>query len=107
MADATRARLEDFLRPSPKPVRATQEVVRREDLRALLAAHDALRAERDKYQALWHETARMVRAERERQAQAAPLLAACQAWMDSGYNMMTGVARLVDAVTAWRAAREG
>ncbi len=88
----------------------TREV--RADVLFLLERLDALLAERDKYQALWYETARMVHEERERQAQAAPVLAAADrlasttAEWDTEEGESAIIAVLV-AVAAWRAAREG
>ncbi len=130
MDDATRARLDD-----------AKDWLRRDDLEALLAAYDALRAERDAEvlevtqlaeeertfieirRDEWMEIANTLRAERDalqahleegmrmllalqaERDQAAPVLVAAEAWWASpgGYTARA----LMQAVVAWRAAREG
>ncbi len=115
LPDATRARLDGAVKrlhdAANDPTYSTPRV-RRADIFAVVESIDALRTERDKYQALWYETAKMVREERERQAQAAPVLGAAKVYEDrweNGTDPEVGDARtaLFAAVAAWRAAREG
>ncbi len=90
-------------------------VVRLADIRALLAAYDALRAERDqavKGAELLHAHMKAMEIDLEMakaaQAQAAPVLAAADQWADE-LPMETGEAglHLMSVVLAWRATREG
>ncbi len=93
--------------------------VRRADIFAVVEYIDALRTERDKYQALWYETAKMVREERDRQAQAASVLDDVMATLDWVSATTEGspkqpfleihrrVAEQMRRLNTWRAAREG
>ncbi len=86
----------------------------RDDLRALLAAYDALLAEQAQAQFLAQsnaDTANLNRQEIERleaeQAQAAPVLEELERLATCPYSDVRGTEAILAVYRAWRAAREG
>ncbi len=117
--DVTRARLE---RTRENYAESEWTELRTEDYLALLAAYDALRAERDQHQCPQYKQhhhsrllqLRRVMAERDallaEQAQAARVLAAVDGWFQRGHSYPEYDAAeqaLRTAYHTWRAAREG
>ncbi len=111
---ATRARLEQVANDDPD-YQSGRRVVWTSDLRALLTAYATLHA--DEAQCAGHgallvdriaELQATLSALEAVQAQDAPVLAACEQWAAAApEETMAAALVLVDAVRAWRAAREG